>query len=574
MPRTGGQILCSSLQQLGVKHIFGLPGTQNVGFFECLRQSSIRTIVPTHELAAGFMANGYYRASGKVGVLTTIPGPGFAFTIAAIAEASHDSAALLYIVGKAAVNPDRKYNLQAIDQRAILSPLVRKIVEVDHPHDLAAGVREAFTATTAGEPGPVMLQIDDRHIAEEVAPPPEFEAPLPIPKSPDAATLREIIASLRESKRAVLFVGQGTNGAPDRLQKLASLLSAPVIATRSARGVISEDDPKALTFDFSESSIRSMNLLFDQSDLILAIGCKFSANGAFGFKLKLAPEKLIHVDSCAEVLNANYPARIALHSGAPEFLDAIVRNAEAFQSRSSDWNPAMLEACRPRAANPVEPAVHGCDPATPAGFFDALRKAMPANACLVTDSGLHQVLATRHFRVHTPRGLIIPTDFQSMGFGLPAAIGAKLADPSRRVILIVGDGGLAMSGMEILTAVREKIPITIIVFNDGALGQIRAQQLSSYGHSHGTALLNPDLPLFAEAIGANYFYLDGDAENTLRAAINQSGVTLVEVGLGDSTGMRVERAKGFARQGVRRMVSPSVLGWIKSRLRGARTKSG
>ncbi len=565
--KTGGQLLCASLERLGVKHIFGLPGTQNVGLFECLRQSSIRTIVPTHELAAGFMANGYYRASGKVGVLTTIPGPGFAFTIAAIAEASHDSAALLYIVGKAAQDPAKKYNLQAIDQRAILSPLVRRIVEVDHPKDLGAGAREAFLATTSGEPGPVMLQIDDRHIADEVTAPSEFDAPLPGVLMPDAALLKEVIASLRESKRALLFVGQGANGASDQLQKLASLLNAPVIATRSARGVIPEDDPKSLTFDFSESSVRSMNSLFDQSDVILAVGCKFSANGTYGFKLKLPAEKLIHVDACAEALNANYPARLALHSDAPAFLDAVLRNAEAFQLRRSDWDASILEACRRNGASPAEPAVRGCDPATAAGFFAALRKAMPANACLVTDSGMHQVLATRHFRVQTPRGLIIPTDFQSMGFGLPAAIAAKLANPSQRVVLIMGDGGLAMSGMEILTAVRERIPITVIIFNDGALGQIRAQQLSSYGHSHGTELLNPDLSLFAEAIGANYFYLDGDAENTLRAALNQSGVTLVEVALGDSAAMRVERAKGIARQGARRVVSPSMLGWIKSRLR-------
>ena len=225
--RTGGQILCSSLEKLGVTHIFGLPGTQNIGFFECLRRSSIRAIVPTHELAAGFMANGYYRASGKVGVLTTIPGPGFAFTVAAIAEASHDSAALLYIAGKAAEHPARKYNLQAIDQRAILSPLVRRIVEVDRAKDMSAALREAFAATTAGEPGPVLLQIDDRHIDEEVAGPAESDEPLPAPQAPDAALLREIIAALRDSRRAVLFAGQGTNGGSDKLRVLAGLLNAP-----------------------------------------------------------------------------------------------------------------------------------------------------------------------------------------------------------------------------------------------------------------------------------------------------------------------------------------------------------
>ena len=309
-----------------------------------------------------------------------------------------------------------------------------------------------------------------------------------------------------------------------------------------------------------------MNSLFDQSDLILAIGCKFSSNGTYGFKLKLAPEKLIHVDACADVLNANYPARIALRSDAPAFLDSLLKNSKAWLSRSADWEPSALELCRQSIATPVEPAVYGCHPATPAGFFAALRKAMPANSCLVTDSGMHQVLATRHFRVHHPRGLLIPTDFQSMGFGLPAAIGAKLANPSKSVVLIMGDGGLAMSGMDILTAVREKIPITVIVFNDGALGQIRQQQRSSYGQSHGTELLDPDLSLFAAAVGANYFYLDGDAEDTLFTAMNQKRVSLVEVTLGDTARMRVDRAKGMARQATRRLAGRSTLRWIKSHL--------
>jgi acetolactate synthase-1/2/3 large subunit len=163
---TGGQDLCITLEELGVTHIFGLPGTQNINLFEALRQSSIRTILATHELAAGFMANGYYRASGKVGVLTTIPGPGFAYTLAAIAEASQDSAALLYIVGRPA--SESSFSLQAIDQRAILAPLVKRIVEVERATDIGSAVREAYSATTEGEPGPVMLHIDERAIDDQV----------------------------------------------------------------------------------------------------------------------------------------------------------------------------------------------------------------------------------------------------------------------------------------------------------------------------------------------------------------------------------------------------------------------
>jgi acetolactate synthase-1/2/3 large subunit len=565
---TGGRVLCSTLERLGVEHIFGLPGTQNISLFEALRQSSLRTILATNELAAGFMANGYYRASGKVGVLTTIPGPGFAWAVAAIAEASQDSAALLYLVNKPAGGPGAKFNLQAIDQRAILAPLVRRVIEVDQAVDISAGVREAFAATTAGEPGPVLLQIDERAIngdTVETAPPADA-SPAPTP----ADLIQQAAQLLRDSGRAVFFVGQGANDANRSLRELAERLGAPVVATRSARGIVPEDHPLAMTFDFSEAGVRGLNALLDRSDLIVAIGCKLSHNGTYGFKLRFAKEKLIHVDASAEVLGANYPAQLAIQSDAGAFLDALAKADAVWQSRQSDWSLEELAARKHSGATDprvAEPKVQGVNPPTPGSFFAALRAALPSGSCLVTDSGLHQVLATRHFRVQEPRGMIIPSDFQSMGFGLPAAIGAKLAAPHRAVVALIGDGGLAMSGMELVTAVRERIPLTVIVFNDGALGQIRLQQLSSYGHSHATELRTPNLALFAEAIGAKYLHLGGDAVETLRCAVTGDAVTLVEVNVGDSVAFHKVRAKGLARQTARGVLNPAMLEWIKSKLR-------
>jgi acetolactate synthase-1/2/3 large subunit len=564
---TGAQAVCSALEQLGVEHVFGLPGTQNISFFEALRQSSLRTILATNELAAAFMANGYYRASGRVGVLTTIPGPGFAWAVAGIAEASQDSAALLYLVNKPAPGPGAKFNLQAIDQRAILSPLVRRIIEVDQAQDISAGVSEAFAATTEGEPGPVLLQIDERAIASDTV---ESASLAPRPTShPEPDQIQEIADLLRNSARAVLFVGQGANGASKPLRELAEKLGAPVVATRSARGVIPEDHPLAMTFGFGEAGVRGLNTLLDQSDLILAVGCKLSHNGTYGFKLRFAKEKLIHVDASEDVLNANYPARLAVRSDAGAFLQALTKADSVWQSRQSKWSTDELapgKGSRATASDLPEPKVQGVKPPTPATFFAALNDALPPNSCLVTDSGLHQVLATRHFRVQGSRGMVIPSDFQSMGFGLPGAIGAKLSDPQRTVVALIGDGGLAMSGMELVTAVREKIPLTVIVFNDGALGQIRLQQISSYGHSHATDLRTPDLALFAQALGAKYVHLKGDAVACLHDVVTGGGVTLVEVSVGDLMALQAVRAKGLARQAARTYFNPSMLTWIKSRL--------
>jgi acetolactate synthase-1/2/3 large subunit len=184
---------------------------------------------------------------------------------------------------------------------------------------------------------------------------------------------------------------------------------------------------------------------------------------------------------------------------------------------------------------------------------------------VVTDSGLHQTLARRHLEVLSPRGLIVPSDFQSMGFGLPAAIGAKLAAPDRAVVAVIGDGGFAMSAMELLTAVRERIALTLVVFNDGQLNRIRLQQLAQYGHAAGCEILNPDFEAFANAVGVAYARGDGDVEGMLRTAIQRDSPTLVEVVLGDSAAIRVERARGLARGSARRALRSSPLRWLARR---------
>lgn len=565
----GSEALCLALEKCGVEHVFGLPGTQNIALFEALRRSSPRTVLATHELAAAFMANGYYRSSGRVGVLTTIPGPGFAYTVAGIAEAAQDSSALLYIAGRPAEQPNRRFNLQAIDQRAIMAPLVKRIIDVDRPQDISSAVREGYRETTRGEPGPVMLQVDDRILSGEASgdsDPREGDASPPLP----ARDVREVVRLLLASRRVVLFVGQGANDAADQVLLLAELLGAPVVTTRSARGVIPEDHPLALTFDWSDKGLGHLNSLLDESDLVLAVGCKLSHNGTYGYRLRLAKEKLVHIDAAESVLNANYPARTTVCGDARSILTALAADRQALESRDSDWSPHDLANFKMRSAEretALEPRISGVDPPDPAAFFAALRAALPADACLVTDSGFHQVLATRHFRVQRPRGLIIPSDFQSMGFGLPAAIGAKLANPKRSVVALIGDGGLAMSGMELITAVRERIALTVLVFNDGALGQIRRQQISSFGHAHATELLGPDLQLFAESMGAVYTHLDSDANKTLAAAVSSNTLQLIDITLRDPRAFVLERAKGMVRASARRALPRSALAWIKSKLR-------
>jgi acetolactate synthase I/II/III large subunit len=302
---------------------------------------------------------------------------------------------------------------------------------------------------------------------------------------------------------------------------------------------------------------------------VLALGCKLTHAGTGNFRLELPSDRLIHVDASEEVLGANYPARLAILGSIESFLERLLPAVRSLPGApNGSWARAEIEdwkkrLCVVRSTPVFEPVVHGVKPATAKSFFTALRRILPRNGIVVTDSGMHQGLVRRHFDVLATRGLILPSDLQSMGFGLPAAIGAKLAAPERPVVVVLGDGGFAMSGMEMLTAVREKIPLTVIVFNDGRLNLIRLQQFQSFGSSECVDILNPDFGTFAAAVGARYALIDGNSEQVLRTAVSSDQVTLVEVRVGDSPAIHLARAKGLARETARKVLGPGMVRWLK-----------
>jgi acetolactate synthase-1/2/3 large subunit len=566
----GAELLCNTLEGLGVKHVFGVPGTQNVLLYEALHRSAIRSVLSTHELGASFMANGYYRASGNVAPLITIQGPGFTYALTGLAEASHDSAAVLHIVGQPSTKGARKFEFQALDQSGIVASLVKRVISVGQVDEIPRSVEAAYALALSGEPGPVLLQWSKEALADPPTHPVDRNsagsAGGPFP--PDS--LVEAAATLLgAARRPVLLVGQGAVGAVERVRQLAELLASPVFTTASGRGVLPEDHALALGFDFNRGDVHVLNDMIRLSDCVVVLGSKLTHAGTGNFRLELPPDRLIHVDASEEVLEANYPARLAILGSVESFLERLLPalgclpgapNGSWTRAEIEDWKKRL---CVVRSTPVLEPVIHGVKPTTAKSFFTVLRQTLPRNAIVVTDSGLHQGLVRRHFDVLSPRGLIIPNDFQSMGFGLPAAIGAKLAAPERPVVVVVGDGGFAMSGMEMLTAVREKIPLTVIVFNDGRLNLIRLQQFQSFGSSECVDILNPDFGTFAAAVGARYALIDGNLEQVLRTAVGSDQVTLVEVRVGDSPAIHLMRGKGFARETSRKALGPGMVRRIK-----------
>ena len=570
---TGLDALCAGLADLGVRHVFGLPGTQNADFFSALPDHGLRPVLATHELSASFMANGYARASGRVGVLATIPGPGFTFALPGLAEARLDSVPLLHLVGTPAKG-SKRFLHQAIDQAGIARPLVKAVVELDGAAGIQARLREAHRLALAGEPGPVLLHLDPALLNAEATADAGASTGGNGAAGAAAAAAAEWIAPLRRllaaSERPVLFVGGGALAHAEAVQRLAERLAAPTFTTLTARGILAEDHPCAMAFDSDRGGITELNALVERSDLVLALGCKFSHNGTTGFRIQLPPDRLVHVNADREALGTSYPARLEIEADVGDVLAALLDDATP--EVRPRWSPQELTGLKagiariqaPRVPEPRFAGISGHD--APA-FFQALRRALPRDAIVVTDSGLHQVMTRRYYEVLGARGLIAPSDFQSMGFGIPAALGAALAEPSRPVVAIVGDGGFLMSAMDLACAAREGIPAVVVVFNDGHLNLIRVKQLQERGRGSAVDIATPDLEAFAGAISVRYGLLEGDVEATLRDACSSEGPTLLEVRLGDSLGMQALRAGGLARQAARRTVGDTVLGRALKRLR-------
>ena len=575
--QTGASRIVEALQQSGVRCVFGLPGTQTIELFEALRLAGLRTVVATNELSAAFMAGGWARVTDEPGVLITISGPGFTWALTGIAEARLDSVALLHIAGSPPADaPARSFGQQELPMAAVAAPLVKGVVNANSYADPGRAVMEALQLARSGQPGPVLFEVNSATLSCNLQ---EASAATVGKELSDVPTptierngLDAVCNRLRTVQRPIFMVGPGTNRHADRLRAVVEQLHVPIVTTPSARGVLPENHPLSFGFDPLAGSVNDLNTFLKSADVVIAIGCKLSHSETAGFALDLPEDRFVHVGTSEDVIDANYPASLGVVGDAGELFKKMLESPP----QRSLWSDNELDGWRTRLSvrpgGDAEPSVSGTPEGDAASFFRALRRALPADAILVLDSGLHQILARRYYSVLAPCGLIVPTDLQSMGFAIPTAIGAKLGLPKRPVVALLGDGGFAMTALELLSAAREKIPLIVIVLNDGAFGQIRMQQLANYGASNGTTLRNPDFQLLAASVGAAYESV-GDTdhiEEIVRERLNSPGVTVIEVRVRDGFPLRRIAATARAREVTRRVAGPRLFGAIANLLRRAR----
>jgi acetolactate synthase-1/2/3 large subunit len=525
--QSGAELVMSGLKAEGVERVFGIPGVQNLELFDALRESAIETVLVTHELCASFMAEAHARVTGKPGCCILVPGPGLTNAFTGLGEALLDSSPVVVIVPGPRNDTRLEFQLHQIPQAELARPITKAVIRAERAEEIYPGVRRAFQLAASGEPGPVVVEIPYNLLTERAA---ASEPPaLPAPPEPDPATLEKILGLLREAKRVGIYAGFGASDSRDDLLRLAEILQAPVATTLGGRGVVPEDHPLSVGFGFGPAGTHIAEEVFRACDVVLAIACKFGevSTGAYGFK---PPEKLIHIDINKAVLGKNLPATVVLEADASTALRRLV---EGLEGRPRPADQALIERIvdwRAEFAAAIEQAPAWDSAVNPTKLLWQLRKLAPRDAIVTTDSGGHQFWVAEFFPVYERRSYLTPTDYQSMGYSVPAMIASQLAFPHRQVIGVVGDGSFLMTGPELVTAARLGLKPLVLLFNDSELGIVREAQQKIFKRTSAVELRNPDFEALARAYGAAYFRISNDHEidPVLRQALDSGCLALVD----------------------------------------------
>jgi len=512
MKKTGAWLAVYALEQVGTRFTFGIPGVHNTELYDELNKSTkIKPILVTHEGGGAFMADAVSRvADDTIGVLAIVPAAGFTHAASGIGEAFLDGIPMLIVTGGIRTDLGRRYQLHEIDQLELCKPITKARFRITRHEDVVPTLYEAFRIATAGEPGPVLIELP---VNLQLFPGEVGELPLWMPQADSPAVdgdgIRRAAELLLQAKQPGIFVGWGARGAVDETAAIADLLQAPVSTTLQGLAAFPAEHPLHVGFSFGPAAVPAARNAFRGCDALLAVGTRFGeiATGSFGVTV---PADLVHVDINPAVFDANYPARVKIEADAKRALAALL--AELRRRGGRPANAALGDQiARDKRAYRDEWLAHDSrGRVNPARFFAELRRQMQDDAIAVVDDGNHTYLTAELFAVRRGGRLIVPTDFNAMGYAVPAAIGAKLAQPGKEVFAIVGDGAFMMTCMEIVTAVMQRLGVVYYLFHDGELSQIAQAQEIPYNRKACSILGTLDAEGVASATGAAYLAMPDD----------------------------------------------------------------
>lgn len=516
---TGSQILIECLKEQGVDTIFGYPGGGVLNIYDELyrHQDEINHILTSHEQGASHAADGYARATGKVGVCIATSGPGATNLVTGIATAYMDSVPMVAITGNVSTALLGKDSFQEVDIAGITMPITKHNFIVKDINKLADTVRRAFKIARSGRPGPVLVDITKDVTAAKC----EYtmvtiEEPTVDNSTFNKTDILDAIEMIQQAKKPMIFVGGGAviSGASEQLAQFAELLDAPVTDSLMGKGAFSGLNPR-YTGMLGMHGTKTSNLAVTACDLLVAVGARFSDRVTGNTKTYAKNAKIIQIDIDPAEINKNVIVDKKIIGDVKSVLTAI--NNQLEQQDHSEWMVKVMEN------KEKFPLTYPKDRLTGPYILEKIDQLFGDEVIITTEVGQHQMWASQFIKYRRPRTLITSGGLGTMGYGLGASLGAKLACPEKIVINIAGDGCFRMNMNEIATATRYNIPVIEIVFNNHVLGMVRQWQTLFYGKRYSQTVLNDkvDFVKLAEAMGAKAFRIEKleDVEPILKEAV-------------------------------------------------------
>jgi acetolactate synthase I/II/III large subunit len=504
--KTGAARVVEALEAEGIELAFGIPGTHNIELYDALAQSDrVRTVLVTDEQSASFMADGAWRATGKMACVNVVPGAGLTHAMSGIAEAWMDHVPMLVLGCGIRRDTGMAYQLHDVDQQALARPVVKGTFLPETGDRIVPVIREACALARRPPMGPVFVEIPAnlylfRSEGGEGGAP--FEPPASVP-SPEA--VERAAALLRDARRPLLYYGAGALAARDDLLSLVERLEMPFSSTFTGKGILPESHPLFLWAGFGDAAPPFVRKVAAECDVTVAIGCRFAEVGTGSYGIR-PPGTLIHVDVDPEVPGRNVTAEVPVTADAGAFLGALL---EGLGDTKRSPDPALREAIAAgRREVRDEWRAHRGDGVNPLILMEALQSRLGPDAVWATDSGNGTFLAVEGLVLDRPRSFLAPVDYSCMGYSVPAAIGAALAAPDRPAVALAGDGAFLMTGLEMLTAVREGAGVLVVLLRDGELAQIAQFQGTAMNRPVDSRLPVFDVPGLARSLGAEVMAID------------------------------------------------------------------
>ena len=512
----GARRLVECLYLHGVRHVFGMPGSHSTYIYDAIHQhGGIQTILCRNEQAGAFMADGYARSTGRPGVVCTTAGPGATNSLTGIAEAYSDCVPLLLVAGH--VNHDRineecgRYH--EIDLENILRPCVRFVGTVMQNEQISSMTDRAFDAMVAARPGPAAILFPQDLMAMPARAASSASLAELRRVSPSTDLIRQATECMIGSQRPVILAGGGavSSGASEQIEALAKQLDCPVVTTLNGKGILDERSP----FSLGHGRTRRSRVALSRADLMIAVGCRFTevftASGTTPI-----PERIIQIDIDPKNIATNYPVEMGIVGDARTVLKAIV---SVLQHQETSWGNVWKRG-------------RNLEQLKPEWLIETLRTELPDNSIVFADASEMGLRMQSDFPAYSARSFFYPSNYASLGWGFPAAIGGAVGQPERPVVCVSGDGGFLMTAQELATAVRYKLRLITIVHNDATYGAIKSIQRNKHESRYvDTELNNPDFVKFAESFGLPCCRARNAEEfaAALRQALQRDGPSLIEV---------------------------------------------